>query len=123
MDGMKPGHIAMGHSSLNLGHSSIIPVADRDRVLEITSLRTDRWSRGQGHAGALMREVCEQADQNDMFLLLSPEAFGVGGLTTEQLADWYVRRFGFVRLQDTPVLLIRLPRTAAQRWAAANEQR
>lgn len=114
MDGMKPGHIALGHSSLNLGHSSIIPVADRDRVLEISSLRTDRWSRGKGHASALMREVCEQADQNDMFLMLVPEAFGIEGLTTEQLADWYTRRFGFVPLPDSSIL-IRMPRTVAQR--------
>ncbi|EEF24141.1 conserved hypothetical protein [Ricinus communis] len=68
-----------------------------------------------------MREICEQADQNDMFLLLQPEAFGAGGLTTEQLAAWYARRFGFVELQATPLILVRLPRTAAQQWAAAHE--
>lgn len=122
MDGMKPGHIVLGHSSLDLSYSSIIPAADRDRVLEITSLRTDRWSRGKGHAGALMREVCEQADQHGMFLMLTPEAFGIEGLATEQLADWYTRRFGFMPLPDSSIL-IRLPRTVAQRWAAANEQR
>lgn len=121
MDGMKPGHIVMGHASLELSYSGIVPVADRGRVLEVTSLRTDRWSRNQGHASALMREVCQQADQNDMFLLLRPEAFGAGGLTTEQLADWYARRFDFVQLQDAPLILIRLPRTAAQQWAAAHE--
>jgi hypothetical protein len=121
MDGMKPGHIVMGHSSLELSYSGIVPVADRGRVLEITSLRTNRWSRSQGHAGALMREVCQQADQNDMFLLLSPEAFGGGGLTTEQLTDWYARRFGFTPLQHAPLILIRLPRTVAQQWAASHE--
>lgn len=121
MDGMKPGHIVMGHASLDLSYSGIVPPAERGRVLEITSLRTDRWSRRKGHASALLREVCDQADQNNMLLLIAPEPFGIDGPTAEQLGDWYTRQFGFTPLQLSPTILVRLPRTVAQQWAAAHE--
>ncbi|MFL6676338.1 MAG: hypothetical protein ACJ8LG_23995 [Massilia sp.] len=119
---LKPGRIALGAASLDLSYSGIVPAADRDRVLEISNLFTLRQERGNNHAHSLMQDVCEQADQANKLLLLMPEAFDQGGPTTAHLVDWYTRRFGFTTLQSTPkVILIRLPRTAAQQWAAAHE--
>jgi hypothetical protein len=118
---LKPGRIALGGASLDLSYSGIVPIADRDRVLEISNLFTLPQERRNNHAHSLMQDVCEQADQANKLLLLMPEAFGQGGLTTAQLVDWYTGKFGFTCLQSFPkVILIRLPRTAAQQWAAAH---
>ena len=123
MDVLKPGRIALGGASLDLSYSGIVPIAERDRVLEISNLFTLREERGNNCANSLMQDVCEQADQANKLLLLMPEAFDRGGPTTAQLVDWYTRRFGFCQLQSTPkVILIRLPRTAAQQWAATHGQ-
>jgi hypothetical protein len=120
---LKPGRIALGGTSLDLSYSAIVPPADRDSVLEISNLFTSRTERRNNCANSLMQDVCEQADQAGKLLLLMPQAFDQGGLTTAQLVDWYTRKFGFTTLQAAPqVILIRLPRTAAQQWAAANGQ-
>ena len=117
---MKPGTITNGPASLDLNYSSIVPFGQRGQVLEITNLLTLSTERGQNHATSLMQEVCLQADLHNMFLLLMPQAFGADGLTSEQLVDWYTAKFSFVHLQQSPVILIRLPASAGQRWAAAN---
>lgn len=120
---LKPGRIALGGASLDLSYSGVVPIADRDRVLEISNLFTLREERGNNAANSLMQDVCEQADQANKLLMLMPEAFDHGGPTTAQLVDWYSRKFGFTCLQQFPkVILIRLPRTAAQQWAAAHGQ-
>lgn len=123
MDGLKPGSIALGDASLDLSYSGIVPIAERGRVLEVSNLVTLPGKRGNGQAGALLQEVCDQADQDAKLLLLMPEAFDQGGPTTGQLIAWYTGKFGFVHLQHSPkVILIRLPRTAAQQWAASHGQ-
>ena len=121
---LRPGRIALGAASLDLSYSGIVPMADRDRVLEISNLFTLRTERRNNAAHSLMQDVCEQADQANKLLLLMPEAFDSGGLTTAQLVDWYTDKFGFTYLQHSPkVILIRLPLTAAQQWAAAHEHK
>jgi hypothetical protein len=120
---LKPGRIVLGGASLDLSYSGIVPIADRDRVLEISNLFTSHQERRNNAANSLMQDVCEQADQANKLLMLMPEAFDHGGPTTAQLVDWYSRKFGFTTLQSTPkVILIRLPRTAAQQWAATHGQ-
>ena len=120
---MTPGRIELGAASLDLSYSGIVPPEDRDRVIEISNLFTLPAERGNNAANSLMQEVCEQADMANKLLMLMPEAFGNGGLTTDELIDWYSRKFGFITLQSIPkVILIRLPLTAAQKWAAAHEQ-
>jgi hypothetical protein len=120
---LKPGRITLHGASLDLSYSGIVPIADRDRVLEISNLFTLRTERRNNAAHSLMQDVCEQADQANKLLMLMPEAFDHGGPTTAQLVDWYSRKFGFTTLQSTPkVILIRLPRTAAQQWAATHGQ-
>jgi hypothetical protein len=117
---MKPGTITNGFASLDLSYSGIVPPAERGRVLEITNLLTPSTNRRQNHASLLMQSVCEQADEANMLLLLMPQAFGTDGLTSMQLQFWYTSKFGFVALQQSPTILIRMPATAGERWAAAN---
>lgn len=122
MDEMKPGRIKLGAASLELSYSQLIPPIYRGNALEITDLLTESTERRNNAANSLMQEVCAQADQHHKLLLLMPKAFGSDGLTTDQLSDWYQRRFGFVVLQAAPVILIRMPHDAAQQWAAMHGQ-
>lgn len=116
---MKPGRIALGPASLSLSYSALVPPEMRGKALEITELLTETHERGNNHANSLMQDVCEQADQADMALLLLPEQYGTNGMTTEQLTDWYTRRHGFVAIQTEPkTILVRLPAAAAAKWAA-----
>jgi len=114
---MKPGTVTMGPCSLHLSYSALVPVNMRGNALEITELLTIATERGKNHANSLMQEVCDQADQAGKLLLLMPEKYGQDGLTTEQLSDWYQRRHGFVVLQSTPTILVRMPARAAAKWA------
>lgn len=123
MDELKPGRITLGASSLEISYPSILPPADREKAREISDLLTCHSERGNNSANILMQEVCEQADTCGILLLLMPQAFGMDGLTTEQLIEWYKRRHDFITLQTTPAtILVRLPRTAAQQWAAHERQ-
>lgn len=119
MDELKPGTITLGPASLHLSYSALVPPNLRGNALEITELLTAVNERGQNHANSLMQDVCEQADQAGKLLLLMPETYGQdGGLTTEQLSDWYQRRHGFVVLQLSPkTILVRMPARAAAKWA------
>lgn len=118
MDELKPGTIVLGPASLHLSYSALVPPNLRGNALEITELLTDAKERGNNHANSLMQEVCEQADQAGKLLLLMPETYGQGAMTTEQLSDWYQRRHGFVVLQLSPkTILVRMPAAAAAKWA------
>lgn len=122
MDGLKPGSIQLGGSSLDLSYSGIVPIEYRGDALEISNLLTVSTVRRQNHANALMQDVCEQADQFGKMLLVLPSAFGADGPSTAQLTDWYSRKFGFTAIQQEPqTILIRLPRRAAEQWAATHD--
>lgn len=124
MDELRPGTIQMGPARLDLSYSAIVPPAERDNLLEISNLLTESAHRGQNHASSLMQEVCDQADQAGKLLMVLPQAFGTGGMTTDQLCNWYTGKFGFVALQLEPaIILIRMPQRAAQLWAADNARR
>lgn len=115
---MKPGTVTLGAASLHLGYSALVPANLRGNAFEISELLTLPQERGHNHANSLMQDVCEQADQAGKLLLLMPEQFGAGGLTTEQLAEWYIRRHGFTILQLEPkTILVRMPSRAAAKWA------
>ena len=119
MDELRPGTIALGPASLRFSYSALVPPNMRGNALEITELLTLVNERGQNHANSLMQEVCDQADQAGKLLLIMPETYGQdGGLTTEQLSDWYQRRHNFVVLQLSPkTILVRMPARAAAKWA------
>ncbi len=103
---MKLGVNMNGPSSLRL---SFLTELQDDKLLELSSLATWPSERGKGHATVLMRQVCDQADEDKTLLLLSPKAFSEGGPDSKKLESWYAS-FGFVRIQDKPeVLMVRDP--------------
>lgn len=58
----------------------------------------------KGHAKTLMKNVVAFADSNKLLLKTAAEAYGEGGMTTEQLTEFY-KTFGFVVLGDDPSYL------------------
>ena len=103
---MKPGKRTEGHASLKLGFCQAVPAPMRGKVREISSVEVPQEHRGQGHARALMRKVCQEADLNHMALLLEVEPYGDEPMTTEQLAYWY-ERLGFKVIQPSPLVMVR----------------
>lgn len=103
---MKPGTIQLGNASLHIGYPQIIPGNLRGFAREITELFVPEEHRGKGEASELLKEVCEQADQHDILLLLIAD--------TKRLALFY-GGFGFEAIQSEPVILmVRKPKTARE---------
>lgn len=60
--------------------------------------------RGQGHASALLREVCKEADAAAVMPVLFVEPFDTG-LSAVDLVAWYGRH-GFAEIQAEPVRMM-----------------
>lgn len=94
------------HSSLRIVENTELPQNLRG-VREIIEVFTKPEGRKQGSASSLLREVCDDADVKRVVLILQPKPFGRGRRFTG-LEGWYAK-FGFVRIQDEPVLMARMP--------------
>ena len=81
-------------ASLRLARAEALPEHMQDGTREIINLRCS--SQRKGHATALMHEVCLEADQTGIVLIVQPGQFDEG-MTTAQLEKWYAK-FGFVAL-------------------------
>jgi predicted N-acetyltransferase YhbS len=97
---MKPGTFQLGNASLHIGYPQIVQGNLRGFAREITEFNVPEEFRGKGEGSELLKEVCEQADQHDIMLILIAD--------TEKLALYY-GRFGFVPIQDKPILMVRKP--------------
>lgn len=98
---MKPGTIQLGNASLHIGYPQIIPGNLRGFAREITELFVPEEHRGKGEASELLKEVCNEADDKQLLLVLIAD--------TDRLALFY-GRFGFEVIQVEPVILMnRLP--------------
>lgn len=90
--------------------SVALPVKMRERTRELVSVHTEADAQHQGHATALMHEVCREADVAAVTLVLWPRPYGDDiALSRAQLIAWYAREFGFRLLQDDPPLMARAP--------------
>jgi N-acetylglutamate synthase-like GNAT family acetyltransferase len=69
----------------------------RRSVRELARLHTEAAQRSKGHAGALLAEVCKEADDHQITLILTPDS--------ESLAAFYARH-GFNTIQRAPVVLM-----------------
>lgn len=69
-----------------------------DQISIITRIVVPKNSRGQRHASKLMERVLEDADAEQVMLVLAVESYD-DGLTNEQLAEWY-ERLGFVWMRE-----------------------
>jgi hypothetical protein len=70
---------------------------------EITNVRAH--DQGKGHASALLKALCADADKDKTVMIVKVQPFAEG-LDRDALADWYVRH-GFSVLQPEPLVMVR----------------
>lgn len=78
----------------HLAQADLIPT---DYGWIVTRIVVPAPFRGQGLGSRLMSEILADADAEKAVLFLEANAYG--GLSDEQLRDWYTRR-GFSAIQD-----------------------
>lgn len=98
---MKPGTIQLGNASLHIGYPQIVSEDMKDFSREITELFVPEKFRGKGEASELLKEVCNEADDKQILLILIAD--------TKRLALFY-SKFGFEAIQQNPILMARCPR-------------
>ena len=102
-------------ASLRVAVPEALPEEMREHVREIVGVKSEE--RQQGHARALMYEVCTEADGYWITLFLHAKPFA-DGMTQEQIERWYAKH-GFVKIQDHTddgahaVLMARSPKLPA----------
>jgi N-acetylglutamate synthase-like GNAT family acetyltransferase len=100
---MKIGTLELGQASLHIGYSQLMP-KQRDKIREITEFIVPEGQRGNGFGTELLKDVCAQADQLEITLLLKAD--------TERLENYY-KRFDFVTIQTgSDILMARQPKRA-----------
>lgn len=86
------------------------PIEGHENSYLLTRINVPVRSRGQGLAKQLLEMILNDADREGATLWLEPVASG--GLTYQELVDWY-ERHGFVPADDhtldIPHLWVRLP--------------
>lgn len=108
---MKTGERKVGPAHCRVRQSNALPQHLRGNVREVVDLEVPVAEQGKGYATTLMHAVCREADHHGIVLMLTPYPFGDNiNLSQQQLADWYVKSFGFQPVQAEPsVLLARMP--------------
>lgn len=97
---MKPGTIQLGNASLHISYPQIVPGNLRGFAREISEFNVPEAFRGNGEGSELLKDVCEQADEKNILLVIIAD--------TERLMKYY-ERFGFIAIQATPILMVRTP--------------
>ena len=101
---MKPGTITLGNASIHVGYSGVIKANKRGLLRELSEFNVPEEHRGKGEGSALLSDVCEQADQDGLMLMITAD--------TPRLCAFYARH-GFIVIQDEGVILMaRKHRTA-----------
>lgn len=70
---------------------------------EITNVQSK--DPGKGHASALLKSICQEADKDNTVLIVKVEPYAEG-MDKSALADWYARN-GFSVLQLDPLVMAR----------------
>lgn len=83
--------------------SIALPAAMRRNVRELHALHVPEEDRRKGYASQLLHDICREADEHHLTLMLSVEE-----TDKERLAEWYTR-FGFWPIQVWPLLMARMP--------------
>lgn len=102
---MTPGPRSHKQASCRVVVAAGLPAEMQDQTREIVEVMSANPRKG--HASALMHQVCGEADRDWMTLILTVRPFD-DGMNREQLERFYLR-FGFVRIQDEPLLMARSP--------------
>ena len=99
---MKTGTVQLGNASLHIGYTQIIPPTKRGLAREITEFYVPDRHRNLGEGTRLLEEVCGQADDGNIILILMAD--------TVKLKEFY-EKFGFKMIQDgNNILMARQPK-------------
>lgn len=100
---MKTGTIQLGNASIHIGYSQIVPPNQRGHARELTEFHVPEAHRGKGEGTLLLSEVCHEADQKGILLIIRAD--------TKRLQDFYARH-GFLTIQeDNVILMARTPKS------------
>lgn len=112
---MNQGPRTLGGASCQIRISMALPRELRPKTREVAHLHCERDSQNTGEATALMLQVCEEADKDNITLVLWPRPYGDDiALSQAQLIEWYAKRFGFWQIQPDPPLMARAPGSTPQ---------
>lgn len=103
---MSPGLRNHRSASLRVAMATGLPEDMRELTRELIDVRSSNPRKG--HANGLMAEVCHEADAWWITLLIQVRAFGDAPMDDAKLERFY-KKFGFRRIQDSPLLLARSP--------------
>jgi hypothetical protein len=104
---MKPGPRKFGAATCKVSRTVQVPVHMRDHMMEVSAVFTPIEERNQGFATKLMGLVCDEADAANKLLLIHVQPYGEPDLGASQLEKWYGDTFGFIRIQEKPLLMAR----------------
>lgn len=99
---METGRRDYKQASLRIAIPTSLPAHMQPHMRELLSVSSGNPRKG--HATALMYQVCQEADDARMTLLIQVDPFD-DGMTKEQLQKWY-DKFGFEVIQTEPALLM-----------------
>ena len=94
---MKPGTLTLGNASAYIGYSQITKPNQRGLLREITNFEVPEEHRGKGEGTELLKDICAQADEEGIILMLKAD--------TLRLENYYTRQ-GFTTIQANPVILM-----------------
>ena len=96
---MKLGKREYSQASCWIRMMADLPSSLQDGVRLIHDLQTPKGMRGKGLGTKILDQVCKEADLDGTTLILMPDS--------DKLEKWY-NGFDFKRVQDNPVLMIRV---------------
>lgn len=105
MDGINTREVRSGPASAIIAESEAVSPRMRSQILEVRSVQVPIEDRRKGHGSRLLNKICSDADIMGRVLFLNPDYGDNQSMTNEQLEEWY-GRYGFVRVQSEPVVLL-----------------
>lgn len=112
---MPAGQRVHRSASLRIGETEAVPEHMRWGVREVSSLQTPPEDQRKGYATSLLHQVTAEADRAGMVLIILPAPYEVatGAPDADELAalrlEAFYERFGFRKIQATPVIMARQP--------------
>lgn len=65
------------------------------KYLTLTKIEINPEYQKRGYATQAMNQIVDYANKNNLIIILTPEAYKPGGLSTNKLKEWY-KSFGFI---------------------------
>ena len=101
---MQDGQRQLGAATATIRACPGVPDRLRGLTRELCNVHVPAEARQRGEASALLRQLCAEADDENVMLILFVEPFD-GGPDADVLARWYGRH-GFAEIQAEPVRMM-----------------